>query len=391
MLTRREAIRLLGGASAAGMLGVTGLGCGGGKAGRRRAPGEKPFEVLEVQGSHREIGRAMGEHFRDRIKTLLGGLEDYSSVVSAAQGEQRARVAQYLDAATDRFAYLVEELEGLAEGADLPFDYLFAWNCRSEIQAGCKSCEPGCSTVGLVGEKGRMLLAHNEDGAEAYLDKMFVIKATPPSGVKFAYLVYPGTLPGNGPGFNARGVAQTTNYISPQEVPAGIPRYFVGRVICEARDLGHAAALAAVEGRAFPWHHNLASLGEGRLVSVETWPGNKQHRREITALSGVHLHTNHLLHEELQGLDEKQGTLDRSSRPRLQTLKRIFAETKASQRSDLLAALADRSGEGCKVCRVPGDDVPGVTLAAALFEAPRLAMTLLEANPCFGDSQIVTL
>jgi len=386
ILSRREALGLLGGSAAAGLLGAAGLHCGGARL--RREPGVKPFEVLEVSGSHREIGRAVGEHFRERIKNVLGGLEEYGQVVGAAQGEYKARVEAFLDAATMRFSYLVEELEGMAEGADLPFDYLFAWNCRSEIQAGCKSCEAGCSTVGLVGDKGRMLLAHNEDGAEPYLGQMFVLRATPPSGVSFAYLVYPGTMPGNGPGLNARGVVQTTNYISPREVPQGIPRYFVGRAICEARDLGHAAALAAVEGRAFPWHHNLASLTEGRLVSLETWPG-KHHRREVTALSGVHLHTNHLLHEEMQGLDEKADYLDRSSRPRLEALQRRAAELEPSQRGDLLALLADRSGGPCKVCRVPGDEVPGVTLAAALFEAPKLAMTLLEANPCFGDPQTV--
>jgi hypothetical protein len=228
-----------------------------------------------------------------------------------------------------------------------------------------------------------MLLGHNEDGGEVYLGRMVLALVRPPSGVAFAALVYPGTLPGNGPGLNARGVAQTTNYISTcQPTETGIPRYLLGRAMLEAESLEAAVALATTEGRAFPWHHNLASLPERRLVSLETWPG-RHHRREV---EGVHLHTNHLTHPEMQDLPEDDAYFGRSTGPRMEALERFVADRQVNSRDDLLAALRDRSGEPCRVCRQPGDPVGGVTVATALYESPRIEMTLIDGPPCGGGA-----
>jgi hypothetical protein len=194
----------------------------------------------------------------------------------------------------------------------------------------------------------------------------------PPSGIPFLSLIYPGTLPGNGPTLNARGLVQTTNYIATTEVPDGIPRYFIGRALCEARDLDQAVALATTEGRAFGWHHNLASLPEARLLSVETWPG----RSSVLPVRGVHRHANHLIHTSMRHLPQDPSYLARSSRPRLAALDRALPDPAHATREALLAALADREGGPCKVCRLPGDEVSGVTLGTALFEAPSQSMDL---------------
>ena len=103
---------------------------------------------------------------------------------------------------------------------------------------------------------GRLILAHNEDGDDRNEGRMFVAKVTPPSGVRFISFVYPGLLPGNGPGFNDRGICQTTNYIEPKEVARGVPRYFVGRSVLEAKSLDEAVSLATCRERC------------GRAVSV---------------------------------------------------------------------------------------------------------------------------
>jgi len=288
-------------------------------------------------------------------------------------------VKRFEQAARERFPHLIQELEGMAEGCGIAYADLFAWNCRSEIGAASAPCAPGCSTIGLV-RGPTMILAHNEDGNEAYAGRMVVVRVRPPSGIGFTVLLYPGTLPGNGPGINQRGVAQTTNYIAPCDAVAGIPRYFIGRAVLEASSLAHAIELATTPGRAFPWHHNLASCGDGRLVSLETWPG-RHHKRDV---AGLHLHTNHLVHPEMQGLAEKKKYLARSSLPRLRSLQRLAAGRQLRERDDLLALLQDRTGSPCKLCRRPGDEVPGVTVATASFAAPRSSMVLRNGPSCNG-------
>jgi hypothetical protein len=349
------------------------------------ASSPSPFAVLEIRGSHRDIGRGMGESFRDSIQALLREQTEFASVVALAGGRLRERVARLEQAARGSHPGLVEELEGMAEGAGMPFAELFAWNCRSEIDAAGAPCPPGCSTVGLVRD-GRLLLAHNEDGDEAYGHRMFVLRARPPSGVAFAALVYPGTLPGNGPGLNARGVAQATNYIGPCDAAEGVPRYFVGRAVLEAATLEDAVAIASKDPRAFPWHHNLADLGRGMLVSLETWPG-RHHRLDV---HGLYLHTNHLLHREMLDLPEQRAYLDRSSLPRLRRLERLFADRPPRSREDVLDALHDRQGTPCKICRRPGDPVGGITVGTAVFESPRPEMSLWDGPSCGGPMQVVS-
>ena len=341
--------------------------------------------MLEIGGSHRDIGLGIGRTFRDSIQALLREQAEFASVVALAGGRLRERVARLEQAARSSYPGLVEELQGMAEGAGIAFEELFAWNCRSEIDASSAPCPPGCSTVGWVRDGG-LLLGHNEDGDAAYAHRMFVLRARPPSGIAFAALVYPGTLPGNGPGLNARGVAQATNYIGPCDAAEGVPRYFVGRAVLEAATLEEAVAIACKDPRAFPWHHNLGDLGRGALVSLETWPG-RHHRLDV---QGLYLHTNHLLHREMLDLPEQRAHLDRSSLPRLRRLERLFADRPPRSREDLLDALHDRQSTPCKICRRPGDVVGGITVGTALFESPRLEMSLWDGPSCGGPVQVVS-
>ena len=289
------------------------------------------------------------------------------------------------EATSTRFPHLMEEVAGLAEGAGVDADDLFAWICRAEISVASDPCPPGCSTVGLVRE-GEMLLAHNEDGSALYEGRMVVLRATPPSQVSFLALVYPGTPAGNGPGLNSRGIVQTTNFISCCAPSEGIPKYLIGRAVLEAESLEEAESIATTEGRAFPWHHNLASLPDARLVSLETWP-ERHNRRDVT---GAHLHTNHLLHEEMAGLPEKAEYIQRSSGPRLEALQRFLEERPFQSREDLIAALSDRRGSPCQVCRHPDDEVPGMTVGTAVYEAPTVEVFLREGPPC-QDGEATTL
>lgn len=345
------------------------------------------FHVVEAQGSYRDIGFALGRGCRESISAVWADSSAIENLRNVAQ--QRQPLLQAMNqAASAEFPQLIEEIQGMAQGAGLSFDDLFAWNCRSELFASVESCPPGCSTVGIVGQNGTMILGHNEDGGESYENRMVLLKARPESGPAFTCLVYPGTIPGNGPGFNSAGIAQTTNYIAPCQPQQGIPRYFLGRAVLEAQTLESAESIATTYGRAFPWHHNLASLRDGRLISLETWPG--RHNRRL--VDGLHLHTNHLVHEEMTDLEEQREYLGLSSMPRLEALQRFSQQNTIASREDVLAALADRSGSPCKVCRRPNDEVSGMTLATAIFESPQVGMTLIEGPPCDSGPQIhVTL
>ncbi len=346
------------------------------------APGVPAYPLVEAEGTHREIGKTIGAAMKGPIRKYFSLSRDFPRC-RAFLGPGREKIEKMLGRVQARFPDLVEELDGMAEALDIPFMDLFAYNCRSEISLLSRRAKrpdaPGCSTIALK-RKGRLILAHNEDGDDANKGRMFLVKATPPSGVSFIAFVYPGLLPGNGPGFNSLGLLQTTNYIQPREVADGVPRYFIGRAVLEARSLDEAAALATTGERAFSWHHNLASLPEGRLLSVETYPG----RHHVLDVKGLYIHTNHLIHPEMAA--PGGGTLDvryESSLTRYRVLiEAIERNGPPATARGMAALLSLHDGRPYSPCRHPEGDIHGATLGTALFEGKRPAMTLFHGNPC---------
>jgi hypothetical protein len=339
------------------------------------------YPLVEVQGSYREIGRGIGSAMGRTIRDYLESSRDYPRCVAFAR-ERGPELERLLLSTRRRFPHLVEELQGMADGLGVPFLELFAYNCRSEtalLERG-----DGCSTL-VLRSGDRMILAHNEDGDDRNVGRMFLAKVRAPSGITFLAYVYPGLLPGNGPGLNDRGIVQTTNYIQPRVLAPGVPRYFVGRAVLESKTLEAAVALATEDGRAFPWHHNLASLQEARYLSVEALPETY----DVLEPRGVYIHTNHIIHPKLlEDPDEPPDVPGESSRTRMRVLSAAIEEGGAPDDADGLQKLLTlHEGRPYSPCRHPQGSVHGVTLGMAIFEAPALAMTLYHGNPCRGVSK----
>jgi len=376
--SRREALRLAG----AGALGLLLARCAPAHSPAPWKTTRGPFPLLEVSGTPWQIGYAHGKGFRSRIHQVLGILSERWEACRRRANDPAVR--RFREATGDLFPRVLEEIEGIAEGAGLDAAELFAWNCRSELDVLAPGDADGCSTIGMVRD-GKVFLAHNEDGHGAYHGRMILLLARPEGSVPFLSLVYPGTIPGVGPGINARGVVQTTNYIGPGAIPGeGVPRYVLGRAILEAGSLDEAIRIATTRPRAFPWHHNLADLPGGRLVSVETWPANPEREDllEITDEMAPYVHTNHLVHPRMRGLPERRDYMERSSLPRYRALADWLASNPPPREiDDLLAALSIHEGEPTPVCRHADD---GRTLATGLFASPEVEMTLVTGPPCQG-------
>jgi predicted choloylglycine hydrolase len=345
----------------------------------------KGYPTIEVQGSHREIGRQIGAIMKKGIRSHLEISPQYRGSVEFLEGEGRETVEKMLEHAHAAFPHLIEEVEGMAEALDVPFKRLFAFQCRAEIEILKEP--PGCSTIALRNGED-VVLAHNEDGDDLNVGRMFLVRVTPPSGVKFLSFVYPGLLPGNGPGINAAGLIQTTNYIQPRRTADGIPRYFIGRAILEAQSLDEAVSLATMTPRAFSYHHNLFHVPEGRILSVEAAAYPEQ-KHSIEEIDGLYVHTNHFLHPDMTG-NEKTALRPydvpyESSTTRMRVLKEAI-EKKGSPAGteEILRLLSLHQGAPYSPCRHPEGDVHGVTLGTAVFKTPAKTMTLFHGNPCRG-------
>ena len=96
--------------------------------------------LLENSGAPRERGRAHGEAFRDEIGTLLPAYFDYFDRTIRSHGEERLTRARaleisetYLGPAEAYAADLLEEVRGIAEGANAPFQEVLALNAFLDL------------------------------------------------------------------------------------------------------------------------------------------------------------------------------------------------------------------------------------------------------------------
>jgi hypothetical protein len=341
------------------------------------------YPLIEAAGSHYEIGRTIGAAMKESILGYFKYSDEYTNSVRYLEGEGKEILGSMFSHASAAFPNLIEELEGMAESLGIPLMNLFAFNCRSEIKM--LQDPPGCSTIALK-DGDRMILAHNEDGNDLNKGRMFLARVTPPSGITFLAFVYPGLLPGNGPVVNQNGIVETTNYIQPRRVADGIPRYFISRAILEAESLDEAVSLATIKGRAFPFHHNLVSLREGRIVSVET-AAYPEEKHDILEVEGFYIHTNHFLHPAMvEGGEPDQRPFDVpyiSSTTRMEVLTAAVEENgEPSDVEGIVGLLSLHERRPYSPCRHPQGDVHGATLGTAVFQSPKVGMTLYHGNPC---------
>jgi hypothetical protein len=339
------------------------------------------FPLLEVRGGYHEIGYHIGRRFRTSIHSVIARRRTWFDQLMQVLGTPagRVRAAELLRLTRSHFPQYLAEVRGMAEGAGISFAAMWAITIKSELLALAAE-PPGCSTLFFAG-KDSSWLCHNEDGHAAYADLMFMVRVHPPSGISFISMVYPGTLTGNGPALNSRGIVQTTNFIGSTRSEIGVPRYVLGRAILEAGDLREAGQIAAFTPRAYPYHHNLASVCEHRYLSVETTPDAAR----AESPHGLSIHTNHLLHEQTSSYPhEDQAYRSSSSMSRYQVLNGLAQSLSAHALTPaaMLRMLSCHDGAPYSPCRHPAGDIKGQTLGTAFFDLRRGELRLYRGQPC---------
>ncbi len=389
-LDRRDFLRLGTGLAASIIAG----GCAARRSGSVRAAerlGACPLPLIEVSGSPYECGRAIGRRFGALIKTGIARRKKwFSELRSFMQADLPGRCHCFLEAAKKHLPDALSELHGWADGSGVDFLDLAALNLKAEL--GCmmlraaeksgesESCA-ACSTLALV-DGERRLLAHNEDGDEAYADLMFFVKESQPGKPAFVGLSYPGILPGNGPAINSAGLILTTNFIASKSWRLGVPRYFIDRAVLDARSLDQARLVACNRQRAFGFHFNLASVTEKKIISLET----SLDRQESYEVEGLYVHTNHLLLPGMRDVPQDIDYVGGSSTTRYEVLSKIKAgydkRLPEIGGADLVKALSSHEGAPYSPCRHPQDQLHGQTLACSLFDLDDGSWTFYPGNPC---------
>jgi hypothetical protein len=173
----------------------------------------------------------------------------------------------------------------------------------------------------------------------------------------------------------------TTNFIYTRGVRPGVGRYFLDRQAMQATTMAHAVRICTNSERAYAFHHVLGSRAERRVTSLEVTM-DRQSRQD---LDGLYVHTNHLLHPRLEGVEQDRAYVSSSSESRLKVLRRWQAGISDPGRLDpagLVSALASHRRRPYSPCRHPRGKVRGATLLTAVFDLVPGRLRIYNGQPC---------
>lgn len=313
---------------------------------------EGRLEFLQAAGTHREIGVQLGRFGADIVHRYLTASGAWASVMAF---RSNPRVADMRRLVETRCPAYWQELQGMAQGLDLPLEDVFLWNCRGDLWA---MAPDGCTTVQIPGDEP--VFAHNEDGDPGFRGHCALAHVQPAGGRAFTSFVYPASMPGHTFAVNDAGLAMAVNNIRSRQVGIGLPRMIVGRAILDGGSVDETVGLLRTCERAGAFHVTLAQRGDPRLVSVEFTHSTCS----ADVLRQPRCHSNHLVHPDIS--DERQ-IITASSLSRQQRGDAIIAAVDGTL-DDPLSVLWDGANPDLPIYRAQaGDPDHENTLATAVF------------------------
>lgn len=305
--------------------------------------------LVPVSGGPFETGLILGRHGHHAVHDHLVISDIWHDVTSE---RHHRRVARMLDHSRRHHPAVVEEIRGLARGLELPFQAVFAWNCRGDLLANSPD---GCTTVILPGPEP--CIAHNEDGLPFFDGDSFLASVKPDEAPAFLAFCYPGSIPGHTFALTAAGIVQTVNNLRLKGVQPGVPRMVLARAMLSLSSMENIHELLRQAPASGGFHFTLAQRGDPRLHSIEVGAGQVSHRHVDTAM----IHANHALHHDCR---HERQIITRSSHDRQVRGNELLA---AGER-DPLTILSDTGGGGLPIYRREPDDPDREnTLATGIF------------------------
>jgi isopenicillin-N N-acyltransferase-like protein len=251
-----------------------------------------PF--LAVAGTHREAGRQVGAATAGVLREAVAF--DAALPPGRSRDAQLALAARYRDATLAATPWLVDEIDGVAEGAGVDPLALFAasieeiWAVRPSQATSGAMVDGRCSDLVAAPpatSDGHVWVAHNNDLSPASEASVVAIEwRVPGEPVVFSL----GIGPWISVGWNSAGLSLTGNELSPNDERVGVPRLLMVREQLTARTLDEAVAMTLRPDRASSYNTVLAHR-DGRVVNVE----GSATDAELTTPSraGTLAHTNH--------------------------------------------------------------------------------------------------
>lgn len=357
------------------------------------------LKFIDFVGVPRERGRQHGEIMRLEITANAEFFLSYFCGCGMKQDAMQAEAERWLFFLEQFSANYVEELQGIAEAANLPVRTIAMLNVWYEMMARLLARElvderdivfNGCTSAGLMPEataEGTTLLAQTIDGHAPMCGTMFIGKV--PRSNKPSWLgVFEAGGAGPIAGLNDMGIGVVINGLLTRfdgRGPLTAPTKLRCRSILEEQTFDRAIR-EVIKGRHSTSINYLIGHAEGEMISIETSPLMK---RYLYPEAGLVTHANHFEAPEESASELEQfvpSTLFRSKR----FGRHLRSRLGSVDVSHVLRGLQDHFSYPASICVHPDKNTSGrqaATLAAVIVDLKKLVLFATDGPPCNAPLQ----
>lgn len=332
-----------------------------------------PIPIIEARGTYREVGRQIGEQCKPQIQRMMSQLREslppgktWDMLVNESriyQTHGRAIYPQYMD-----------ELEGIAEAAGVPFDELFISMLEELWET--PPYGKGCTDMAARGRAtldGTTLVAHTNDLSAKTEEDLVILKIQAGDEPEFIGVSAGGV--GISAGYNAAKISLTGNQLNSNDVRHGVPRLLVVRAILGAKHLSAAMDACLLKERASSYNNVIAD-GTGEVYSME---GSATDIEAIYIEKDYLAHANHYTHPAMRRFElnpsENANSIIRHNRANY-----LLKENYGKLTPDLFKQLlADHGGYPTSICK---HGFNSVTVFSIIVQVETLTALIGRGHPC---------
>lgn len=353
----------------------------------------EPFPLIEISGAPYERGHQYGRKAADRIRKGTSHYLAQLAGFSLDGTEIAALVREYLPVIEEFEPAYVEEMRGIADGAEVPFADVVVLNARTELLKLAARPETrrrilaqddpdGCTGLVVLPcatRDGRLIHAQNWDWKRECVETAVVLKVRRDDGPDFLTFTEAGAL--GRCGFNAAGIAITANYLECDRDyrQVGVPLALIRRKVLESEHL--ALAMRTVYCTPKSGANNMiVSHRDGVAIDFECAPDETF---QLHPDRGLLVHANHFVSPVAlaklkdTGIANTPDSLYRDIRVRGALAPRIGSITAQAVKD----ALFDDFATPWSVCRPPRRNLSNNLSATVAMIVMVPALGIMEAAP----------
>jgi len=297
--------------------------------------------MIEVSGSSYEMGYQHGEQAAALIRRYILWIERLTCLPREVLRQNAMAFLPMMEALSP---FLVEEVRGLADGANISLEEALLCQVRTEAA----HISGGCTAFALTGSAtadGQTLAGQNQDLEPEYADVAILLRVRPNDGRPRALMfTFAGQL--GYAGMNQYGLAHFNTSLYDYQWQLGLPRQPLKRVLLEKKTVEECVNLLARHRTCSASNLTLCD-GLGNIADVELRPeGIAMFRDEHPDYC---LHANHYATSQFAPY-ETDSLPD--SRPRLARMRALVKENWGRISVETMKTiLADHQGDHGGICR----------------------------------------